>query len=136
MKKNLLRSLLPLLFLFLVTNQSVAQEMDRYRASSLAFNFLDGDGWTDYEDVNLLITFNFEIDRITVYSEAREVYDIIAHEGEEIDEDGDTWTNFLAIDQDGDECRFRILKRANGDPTQFYIEFSFVKWVYEVVKLS
>lgn len=136
MKKSLLNCLLPLLFLFMVTYPSVAQEMERYRANAIAYNYLDGDGWTDYEDTNLLITFNFDIDRITVYSESRQIYDIIANEGEEVDEDGDTWKNFLAIDQDGDECRFRILERINGDPTEFYIEFSFLKWVYRVIKLT
>src|SRR5690606_13643474 len=122
--------------LFLISGKGMAQDLERFRANAVAFNYLDGDGWSDYEDTSVLITFDYDLDRITVYSESRQIYDIIAEEGEEIDDDGDTWQNYRAIDQDGDECRFRILNMANGDPTQFYVEFSFIKWVFRVVELS
>ena len=136
MEKIYFRSLVLLMCFFLSNSNVTAQEMDRARADAYAVNYLDGEGWSDYEETSVLITFDYEIDRITVYDNPRQIYDIIEDEGEEIDEDGDTWQNYRAIDKDGDECRFRILTRANGDPTQYYIEFDFVKWVYRIIELT
>jgi hypothetical protein len=55
-------------------------------------------GWSDLEDSSILITLDVDLQRITVYTRDKQVFDIAEYEGLTEDEDGDEIFSFYCVD--------------------------------------
>lgn len=108
------------------TGFSMKYEIDEYTWSE----------WADWEESNVLCTIDVQTDRITIYSKETQVYDVIEKEEEVIDDEGDWTLPFICIDQDGGRCRIRLMKRAEDEQLQLYVDYNDMKWVYDVYSLG
>lgn len=106
---------------------SVAQ-VNYFTAYEVAIK-VDGQ-WSPWEDVNIRIKIDIDNDRVIIYSNKLQIYDIIS----EIEAPSDSIGKQLAfkfIDQDDDigTLRFRV---QNNGVKQIYIDFNDISWVYNV----
>jgi hypothetical protein len=108
------------------TGFSMKYEIDEYTWSE----------WAEWEESNVLCTIDVQKDRISIYSKETQVYDVIEKEEEIIDEEGDWTLPFICIDKDGGRCRIRLMKRADDDQLQLYVDYNDMKWVYDVYSLD
>ena len=93
--------------------------------------------WSEATETSVLITFDLDKERITIYSKTTQVYDIAEYEGKTTDEDGDDFYSYYCVNQDGATCRVRLarLNSQNGR-NQVYVDFSDMKWMYNVYSLD
>jgi hypothetical protein len=93
--------------------------------------------WSEPENADILITIDLTNERIKIFSNEEQVYDIIKYYEKDIDSDGDETLSFQCINKDGLKCivRFVILKSQNSR-RQLYIDFSDMMWVYNIYNLD
>ena len=134
MKKFYILSFL-LLFSFITSYSQVS----KCRAYGYSYKIKKDSGywtdWSDLEDVDILIVFNFEKDRIQIYSAEFQEYDIYDIYDEVVDSDGDTTHKMSCVDKDGLRCSLRLLKRNNG-MLQLYIDYNDAYIAYDIYSLD
>jgi hypothetical protein len=91
--------------------------------------------WSDWEDASILITLDPGIERIIIYSQQRQVYDIAENDGDSTDKDGNETLSLRCIDDDGVSCTVRLVSRQEGQ-LQLYVDYSNASWVYNVYALD
>ena len=134
-----MKKFLIILAMVLCTLGSFAQNSNIlwFRTTEFALMYTDDYGrwsdWSDWEKSNMKIKFDLENEQITIYSPNRQVYYLL-EELEQPSDSGGKQIKFSFIDQDEDYGSFRIRKQNNGT-IQFYVDFSNVRWVYNVVQL-
>ena len=89
--------------------------------------------WSDWEDSDVLVVFNGDKDRITIYSEKIQEYDIYENNGREKDEYGGTSASFRCVDDNGLRCGIRLRAKSDGI-LQLYVDYNDMMWVYEIRK--
>ncbi|WP_027880306.1 hypothetical protein [Mesoflavibacter zeaxanthinifaciens] len=133
----MLKNLLTLSVILFFTLNSSAQVL-KFRTTEIAIKLLQENGewaeWSEWEDSNSLVSFNTELERITIYGEPNRTFDIISSE-EKVDEDGDTVFIMNCLGANENECVFKIVKLKNGN-VQFYIYYSEAIIVYNVIVLE
>ena len=142
MKKHLSLSLL-LLLLFTTTGFS---QITKFRTTGFAYTTKNSEGnweeWSDFEDISLLVVLDNDKSRVTVYSDEKQVYDIVNTDEETsdgtTDESGDQSWSFTAVDQDGDECELKMMVRYSQDDQrqEIYIIYDDYAWVYKIITLD
>jgi hypothetical protein len=138
MKKTLLLTI-TLLFLGLVTSSA---QIYRLRTTAYAVTSTDENGtwedWSDWTDISLLVTLDIDNVRVTIYSDPKEVYDVIDSEEGTVDADGDSVYKFTCLDKDGVECTVKFMQRDSQDDKreEIYITYDDVAWVYKVYSLD
>ena len=126
------------LFGLLLSNLAFAQ-VYKLKATDFAYMYQTNYGtwsdWSTWEDCSILCTVDINKDRITIYSIETQVYDIIENSDTYYDEDGDLVWKLVGIDNEGIQCGVRILKKSSGT-TQLYVNYSDIRWVYNVYSLD
>ncbi len=89
--------------------------------------------WSDWEPSNIKVKFDLSKDQVFIYSSSIQIYTII-HEEESPYDDSGTQIKFRVVDQDDDYGHLRLRQENNGN-SQIYIDFSNIKWVYNVRRL-
>lgn len=93
--------------------------------------------WSEATESSVLITFDLNKERITIYSKTTQVYDIAEYEGKTTDEDGDDFYSYYCVNEDGKTCRVRLAKlNSQNGRNQVYVDFSDMKWMYNVYSLD
>lgn len=132
MKKTLLLSVLMLCLGFVAKADVV-----KFTATECSIRTYDEnrDRWSDWSkwsDCRVLVVIDGDQERITIYSDKMQEYDIYAIESEdEKDRDGGITDKFRCVDQDGVRCSMRLRKQKNG-VLQLYIDYLDVMWVYNL----
>lgn len=109
-----------------VVNSSA--QVNYFTAYELAVK-IDGK-WSAWEDTNIRIKIDIDNDRIVIYSNRTQIYDIISETTPPRDSSG-SQKAFKFIDQDGDIGTLRLRIQDNGTK-QIYIDFSDISWVYNI----
>ena len=136
--KNLLKlSLLLLILLPLVS----AGQVYKLKSTDCSFRSkLDDDSWSKWEeptDTNVLITVDFNKDRITIYSKETQVYDIVEYEGKTTDDEGDDSHSYYCVDNAGNTCRVKTLKiNSQVGRLQMYVYYADMNWLYNIYLLD
>jgi hypothetical protein len=91
--------------------------------------------WSEWENSSVLIVINTETERITIYSKATQIYDIVEYEGKERDYDGDTTLSCYCVNKDGLTCRIRLVGNPQIGRNQLYVDFDDMSWVYNVYNI-
>jgi hypothetical protein len=127
--------LLTILLTFFALTASAQTEVYKYKSTSIAIKDI-GAGETKFKhsDCNLLIVFNFENDRITVFSEETQKFDIVRYGEFQKDEDGDKVLKMKAVDSDGASCtlEFVDLVKERDNRKQLYVRYSNINYVYNI----
>jgi len=127
-------------------SSSLFSQISKFRGYEFAITTTDDSGswadWSDFEETNVLIVMDNNISRITVYSEEKQVYDITATEEETedgtVDDSGDQSWTFICVDQDGLECRVKMMIRYSLEDsrTELYVIYDDISWVYKVFSVD
>lgn len=93
--------------------------------------------WGEWKKSDMLLIIDLTSQRITIYSDKVQKYDIAKMSDKFSDKDGDTNFNFTCVDQDGDYCTLThcFCESQNGKE-QLYVRFSSLLWVYYLRKLD
>lgn len=126
-----------IVMLVLLSSFDVKAQTNKYQTYKFSFATKDKHGewtdWSEWEDSDVLVVFNGDKDRITIYSEKIQEYDIYENNGREKDEYGGITAAFRCVDDNGLRCRIRVREQADG-AVQLYIDYKDIMWVYGIRK--
>ena len=127
--------ILILTFCFLGNQKSLAQTIT-LKSSSVSITEKTAKGnwtdWTDFVKAELIITIDAKKDRIVVNSPEIQVFTIVSY-GEKIETGDDKIVPFDCIDNNGSKCKIlAITRKKENNRMQFYINYSEVKFVYNI----
>lgn len=127
--------------IFLMTGISLQAQVSKLRSTGLSIRYEKENGqWTDWDDLteaSVLITLDFDNERITVYSKEKQVYDIAEYEGLTEDKDGDDILSLFCIDKDGKTCRIKyVVLHSRNEQKQLYIYYGDYNILYNVYLLD
>ena len=89
--------------------------------------------WSNWKSSNVLITINLNNDRVTIYSNRNQCYQIYDYTGHYMD--GNTeCIDYRFYDQDGDIGTMTLAMKSNGQ-SEIYIRFANIQWAYVVRRL-
>lgn len=131
-----LKKILILVVLMLGIQQSYSQV---YKFQTTGFSVLEKDSkgtwgkWSDLANVNLIITLDTNKNRIVVYSQEIQLYEIVNYEDKQ-ESDTDEIYPFTCTDVDGEKFTISIITRKNqNNRKQMYINQKNTIIVYNIV---
>ncbi|HTG66732.1 MAG TPA: hypothetical protein VL859_10190 [Flavobacterium sp.] len=124
-----------LLFLGLGLQQSYSQTY-QFRTSGYSILKKNENGkwgkWSDLSLVNILVTLNTDKNRILVYSQAIQLYDIITYQAAS-ESESDLVYSFNCKDNEGVNCTVSIITRKKQDNRkQLYITYDDYVLMYNI----
>lgn len=130
-----IKIIIVLAFLALGINQSYSQTYN-FKTSGLSVMEKNRNGkwgkWSDLKLVNILVKLDTDKNRIIVYSEAIQLFEIIDYEALEENET-DSIYSFICKDNNGENCTLSIITRKNQDNRkQLYINYDDRIIVYNI----
>lgn len=91
--------------------------------------------WSDLQLVNLLVSLDTDKNRIVVYSQVIQLFEIIVYQPTE-ENDTDIVYSFTCKDNNGDDCTLSIITRKNQDNRkQLYINYNNRIIVYNIFNM-
>ncbi len=132
---KLYSSLLFLFFLSFGLQNSAAQTLT-FKTSSVSITEKNEKGkwneWSDFVKADLVISIDAKKNRIVVNSPEIQVFTILAY-GEKTEDETTRIVPFECIDNNGSKATvFVITKKKESNRMQFYINYSEVKFVYNI----
>ena len=122
----------------LVSLCATAQSLLKVRAYSTTEKHTYANGiwsdWSPWRDTNILIVIDAAKERITIYSETTQTYDILSDDGESLSDRGDATRTYSCVDENGARCQIRFVKRTKT--TQIYADFSNVILCYNISSIE
>lgn len=123
------------LFFALISLGSQAQTLT-FRTSSVSVTEKNEKGkwnnWSEFVDADLIITIDGKKNRIVVNSPDIQVFTIKAY-GEKIENDDQKIVPFECVDNNGSKCNIIVIThKKENNRMQFYINYSEVKFVYNI----
>ncbi len=125
-----------ILFVFLTFGITAFGQTISMKTSSVSVMEKSGKGtwgkWSDFVKAEILITIDAKKDRIIVNSPEIQVFSIKSY-GEKIETDTDKIVGFDCVDNNGSKCKILVITRKKeNNRMQFYINYSEVKFVYNI----
>jgi hypothetical protein len=129
-----------LIILFiLVYGASIAQVL-KFRSYSSSIKTKGSYGWTKWsepKDNNILIVFDLDKERVSIFSKEVQEYDIYKTFERETDKDGDYIYEYACVDASGLKCHIRWVKlNSQNGRIQVYVDFADVMLLYNVKSLE
>lgn len=128
--------------IFFMVFFSAFSQVIKCKAKSVAFKEKDEytgnwSEWSNWQDTNMLIVIDFSIDRIKIFSNEDQIYDIIQEKGTRTDSDGDETLEWLCVNEDGLKCGVRLVKlNSQGGTSHMYVDFANFMVVYNIYRLD
>jgi len=125
-----------LLFFFFWGLQNSSAQTLKFRTSSVSITEKNEKGkwseWSDFVKADLVITIDGKKNRIVINSPEIQVFTILAY-GEKSENESDKVVPFECIDNNGSKCTIFVITRKKEDNRmQFYVNYSEVKFVYNI----
>lgn len=118
-------------------------DINKFRTSQFAYKYEmpnnNWSDWSDWEDTSILVVFDLLNERIKIFSNETQVYDIATDEGKTIDDAEEETYSWFCVNEDGIQCRVKLMKRFYEDGdfyNQLYINFKDVQYVYNIYKIG
>ena len=135
---NKIKLYIVLFFLGLGLQQSYGQI---YKFKTSGFSVLEKNErgkwgkWSDLQLVNLLVSLDTDKNRIVVYSQVIQLFEIVVYQPTE-ENDTDIVYSFTCKDNNGDDCTLSIITRKNQDNRkQLYINYNNRIIVYNIFNM-
>lgn len=124
------------LFLFFIFTGFGFTQTIKIKTNSVSFTERNAKGswnvWSDFKPAEILITIDASKDRIIVNSPEIQVFSIKEY-GDKTENDIDKIVPFTCVDANGSKCIVLVItKKAENNRMQFYINYSEVKFVYNI----
>lgn len=125
------------IFLFFISGfQTLSAQKYRFKTSSLSIMERDKKGiwgnWTDFKKSNSEIELDGKKNRIVVYSEQIQLFNIASY-GDVTENELDKTVPFMCEDNGGAPCMIMIITRKKeNNRMQIYINYQDLKMVYNV----
>ena len=124
------------LFLLLNVSGSGFAQTIRIKTNSVSFTERNAKGawstWSDFKPAEILITIDAAKDRIVVNSPEIQVFSIKEY-GDKIENTVEKIVPFTCVDANGSKCIVLVItKKEENNRMQFYINYSDVKFVYNI----
>jgi hypothetical protein len=128
-----------LALLFLVFNQGYSQS-HKFKTTGLSVSAKEGNGkfgaWSDLKLVNIVINLDTHKNRIVIYSEAIQLFEIVEYLPTE-ENDTDIVYPFTCKDNNGEDCTISFITRKNQENRkQLYIKYEDRVLVYNIVNFE
>lgn len=128
-----------ILLLFCIVSLCSYSQVYNYKSYEFAARKTDFYGnwlpWTDWIKSDCNIVLDAYTDVLTIYSRQRQVYKILRHLGNKRDMDGSYIIEWYARDSEYLNLKLSMRIQENG-VLQLYIEYSDLKFVYNIIKQS
>jgi hypothetical protein len=128
--------------LFLFFTQIVFGQVVKFKSTGVAVTVKDKitqewNDWSEMRAAEVLIVLDVDNDRIKIYSNEEQTYDVIDSEEPSTDSDGDFTIGFICINEDGLKCRVRLVTLySQNNQEQLYVDFGDTKFVYNIYTLE
>ena len=126
-----------LLIILLALSASAMGQVVKYRAKFVCTHDVGKPDkeWGEWKAINMAVVIDAEANRITVYSQDTQTYDIIYAFNEETSADGSQTWAFQCVNEEGKQCNVRLINRRDGEEfqKQLYID---LKWFTVCYNLS
>lgn len=123
------------IILLFISFHLVAQDNMKFRTTHFAYKYVDDQfewiDWTDWEESRILINVDFVTERVYIYSEDTQTYDILYS----IETEADNEIKFQSINKDNIHCTISFV-RLTEDVYQIYVYYSDVAIVYQAKLLK
>jgi hypothetical protein len=97
----------------------------------------DGGQWSMSSQLNVLITVSSSSQRIKIYTNNIQTFDILTAEDLIIDADGDYTYPFWCIDNEGKYCGVRLVNlKSQGGRSQIYVDYKYISVLYNINKVD
>lgn len=128
-----------LAILFIIGLQSFSQ-VYRFKTTSLSVTskFKNGnwDKWSDAKDVNLVVSLDTSKNRLIVYSEILQLFEILEY-ADEVENEKDKTVTFVCKNNDNENCTISIITRKNqANRLQLYIVYDDTMLNYNIENLK
>lgn len=134
MKKYLLT------FFFISYCAVFSAQVQKFKALSVSSRYESKSGWTDWsqaKDTDILMSINIDDNKIKIYSEKTQIYDIVEYHEKEYDEDGDETIRMYSEDQDGNNCYIDLMKlNSQNGRLQLYVRYKDMNWMYNIYSVD
>lgn len=115
------------IFLMIIGLQNSYSQTYRFKTTSVSVSEKTDKGtwekWSKAQNVNLIVTLDTKKDRVVVYSQIIQLFEIIDYTDEKITPTEDT-VSFVCKNNDGEDCTVSIITRKNqGNRKQLYITY-------------
>jgi hypothetical protein len=126
-------------FLFLVFNQGYSQ-IYKFKTTGLSIAVKGEKGkfgdWSELKLVNILVNLDTNKNRIVIYSEAIQLFEIVEYLPAE-ENDTDIVYPFTCKDNNGEDCTISFITRKNQENRkQLYIKYDDRVLVYNIVNFG
>ena len=124
------------IFIFIALGAKSYSQTLTFKTESVSFTEKNEKGkwtnWSDFVKAELLITIDAKKDRIVVNSPTIQMFSIKSY-GEKTENQNDKIVPFDCVDNNGSKCQIIVItKKKEGNRMQFYINYSEVKFVYNI----
>jgi len=128
-----------LLFLFFGLNQGFSQTY-KFKTTGLSVSAKEGKGkfgnWSDLKPVSIVITLDTKKNRIVIYSEAIQLFEIVEYLPTE-ENSTDLVYLFVCKDNNGENCTLSFITRKNQDNRkQLYVKYEDRVLAYNIVNFD
>lgn len=134
---NIKNTILVAFILFAINNYS-----QDYRFKTTSISVADKlksgkwDKWSKAQDANLVVTLDTKKNRIVIYSEIIQLFEILEYVNVVETKTDDTAT-FICMDNEGEDCTLSIITRKNqGNRKQLYVTYEDRILNYNIVNLK
>lgn len=86
--------------------------------------------WREWKDTDILTEIDLTANRIKIFSEINQVYDIIQDDGNYVDDDGDSVFEWYCKNEEGLMCSLRLINSASDGSTSLYVDFANCRYLY------
>lgn len=129
------------IFLFLFITLPILSFSQNYRFRSISFSsrhLTSNQEWSEFSPWSasgVLITMNSTTQRITIYSDSHQFYDIIDWFPERVDDNGNSIYSARCMDENNTRCKMAwLVNKVEGSYIIFY--FSNLELMYKVVLID
>lgn len=128
-----------LLVLFAIISSNAFSQVLKFRSYSFSIKYQERNTWSKWsepEETSVLIVFNLDKERVSIFSKETQEYDIIETYKKVIDRDGDEVFRYVCIDKNGLRCNIRWIYLKSQTRWQVYVDYKDMMWMYNVNPLE